>query len=465
MKRFFLMAVAATLVISGASSKSVKRGVCAHYSNVKQIEVLAPGVSWYYNWAGLPKVETDLMPFEPMVWNGNFNADQIRDYVKAHPETKYLLGFNEPNFNAQANMSPEDAAAKWPEVQALAKELNLKLVAPALNYSPDTWQPIPWMDAFIKLVGEDAFDYCAIHCYGGVGVMKDLATQFYNKYGKKVLVTEFCYWPGEAGYVAPATQVNSMIESVTWLETTDFIEGYAWFMATGASSASSGPNYGLILPGAGSDERELSLQGLVYTYMSDFDKSVWNPINKYFNAVDYVNAASVGLGKCEGNPGDKCTKPLAITEFKSSSFADWQFDVPEAGDYTLMLWCSGEGDPKRWDPTLSVSYVNADGSEKELSAPATYKLTGQPDIYGQINIKVTLEAGKQTLRLKGGGLPSGINIAAINLANAAGVENVAVEAVEAAPEYYTLQGIKVAEPAEGQIYIKVQGGKATKVVF
>lgn len=45
-----------------------------------------------------------------------------------------------------------------------------------------------------------------------------------------------------------------------------------------------------------------------------------------------------------------------------------------------------------------------------------------------------------------------------------GVENVLVDSDKTAV-YYNLQGISVEKPAEGQIYVKVQGGKAEKVVL
>ena len=47
----------------------------------------------------------------------------------------------------------------------------------------------------------------------------------------------------------------------------------------------------------------------------------------------------------------------------------------------------------------------------------------------------------------------------------AGVEDVAVDAADADAEWYTIQGIRVAAPAHGNIYIRVAGGKPTKVIF
>ena len=252
MKKLILLAA---VILAGAMSlqaKSPKRGLSEDTFQYKaQLAAVAPGVSWYYNWG--PSVgrylagETE-MEFVPMCWNGNYDAGAIRAYVGAHPEVKYLLGFNEPNFTKQANMTPAEAAAKWTEVQALADELGLQLVAPALNYSPNPpyQSPTQWMDEFVAIVGKDAFDYTAIHSYGGFGVMKDLATTFHERYGKPVWVTEFCLWPNEGdpnSYVAPDSQIAAMMQSVEWLEKTEWIYRYAWFKAIGNSSSGKGPNY------------------------------------------------------------------------------------------------------------------------------------------------------------------------------------------------------------------------------
>lgn len=223
---------------------SPKRGLSENQFAVEgQMKVFGDNVTWYYNWGNTPNrgLEDGVLNYEgieyvPMCWNTNYNADAIREYCKNHPNTKYLLGFNEPNFTAQANMTPQQAADAWPAVQALAKELGLKLVAPALNYSPNAPynQPTKWMDEFVALVGLDAFDYTAVHNYGGLGVMKTIAGDFHDKYGKDVWVTEFCLWPneGKAGdKVTPEAQMASMAESLEWLETTPWIYRYAWFKA------------------------------------------------------------------------------------------------------------------------------------------------------------------------------------------------------------------------------------------
>lgn len=439
------------VLASGANAKSYKRGVSENKFQYKaQLEVVSPGVSWFYNWAntiGSYIVDQEYMEFVPMCWNGNFNEDNIRAYAKAHPNCKYLLGFNEPNFTAQANMTPQQAADKWPQLQALAKELDLKLVAPALNYSPNApyQDPTKWMDEFVALVGKDAFDFVALHNYGGLGVMKDLCTRFHDRYGKPVWVTEFCYWPGESGGVPVASQIGSMVESVEWLEKTDWIYRYAWFKATEASAA----NYHLIEAGKGEDPRTLTEQGLVYVYMPEFDPEEYHAVNTEIPAVHYIDRVNATLGK-GNNP--KCEKPIEISSFSAGSSLDYQFDVPSAGDYTLVLSVTGIGEPTRFDPSVKVVKVNEDGTETELSPAKNFALPGNETDYKSVYFQLSLPAGKQTLRIVDANpyMPSGLRISTVKLADTAGVEDIITDEKDSIVNVYTLQGTVVRRAVDAE---------------
>ena len=55
---------------------------------------------------------------------------------KATPHTH--TQFNEPNHRTQANLSPQQAAALWPKLEAAAAATgSATLVGPAVNWSPD----------------------------------------------------------------------------------------------------------------------------------------------------------------------------------------------------------------------------------------------------------------------------------------------------------------------------------------
>ena len=477
MKKTVGLSLAALAIAAGifnADAKSFKRGVSENQFQYRaQMEALAPGVSWYYNWGNTPSsylANEDYMEYLPMCWNANYSAERIINYCKEHPEVKYILGYNEPNFKAQSNMTPAAAAQDWHKVQEIAKECGLKIVAPALNYSPDAPynDPMRWMDEFVAIVGLDAFDYVALHNYGGFGVMKDLCTRFHDKYGKDVWVTEFCYWPEEGNAnssVSPAVQIASMVQSVLWLEQTEWIHRYAWFKAIGNATASKGPNYGLLVPGKGEDPRELTEQGKVYVNLGTFDRSVWQPINTFVPATEFVDQSACQVGVS----ADPEYSPIEISGFNAGAWAEYQFDVPEAGEYTLTLSVSGMGEPERFNPSLRVSLKEGD-EFKSLAEKDNYQLPNANDMYEDITFTFTLPAGHQILRLedKNPYMPSGIRIHTLRLADASGVEltEAAGGLGEGDGNVYTLQGIKIGTAANLEAIpagIYIVNGKKVKL--
>lgn len=51
---------------------------------------------------------------------------------------RHLLGYNEPNFKEQANLTPRQAAMGWRHVEWVADQKSLTLVGPAVNYCDTT---------------------------------------------------------------------------------------------------------------------------------------------------------------------------------------------------------------------------------------------------------------------------------------------------------------------------------------
>ena len=121
MKYFISILLCIAVVCSlPAQTRSPKRGVGFNFTNDADLQALQPGTSWFYNWGTTPNNVVNTYnsvygyEFCPMAWNGGYKASDIRTYVQAHPDCKYILAFNEPNFNSQANMTPQQAAAAWP---------------------------------------------------------------------------------------------------------------------------------------------------------------------------------------------------------------------------------------------------------------------------------------------------------------------------------------------------------------
>lgn len=434
------MLAAFAVTAFNADAKSFKRGVSENAFNLREeFDVLIPGVSWFYNWGNTPNANIADVPGEetieyiPMCWNANYNADGIREYCKAHPETKYLLGFNEPNFKAQANMTPEVAAEKWPAVKALADELGLELVGPAVNYSPDGPEndPFTWYANFVKLVGTDAFDYIALHCYsGGTGGMQDMIDRFYALYGKKIWLTEFSMGgDGGINVGSPEAQISSMVQQLEYLEKSDKVFRYSWFIAKGTTTRS--PYIGLIVPKNGYGERELTEVGKVYVYMTEFDETVYHSTDEVVPASEYISSKSLMLGS---NADELNTGELEITQFNSGAYADYQFDIPSTGEYTLTLRVSGQGEPTRFDPSIAIYSVDENGEQLATLAEATqFALSGDDAVFGNVAFKLQLQAGKQRIRIADTNpyQPSGMHISSLSFKEGfGGVESVVANSGE-----------------------------------
>ncbi|KAG9096197.1 hypothetical protein FRC07_010967, partial [Ceratobasidium sp. 392] len=94
-------------------------------------------VAGVYSWSCYDPTK-GLYPFYPMLWG----PKQADSFVKLDV-SKYNLCFgpNEPNHEAQANMSPGDAAWLWKDKLEPARNKGCKLVSPAVTSAPSgkTW--------------------------------------------------------------------------------------------------------------------------------------------------------------------------------------------------------------------------------------------------------------------------------------------------------------------------------------
>src|SRR5512142_1486129 len=107
---------------TGATSAGNKRGIAA---NVAPGVAFNPSVSWWYNWANKASGANVGIEFVPMVWNQTTVSSALPS------GSKYVLGFNEPNFFSQANLSASQAASYWPALQSNANSTGARIVGPA----------------------------------------------------------------------------------------------------------------------------------------------------------------------------------------------------------------------------------------------------------------------------------------------------------------------------------------------
>ena len=156
-------------------SSSCKRGIAYGHHSDSDLAALQPAVRWWYNWAYQPDSELSPGTYEslgveyvPMIWGGSFEVDAATAGIPEGATT--LLGFNEPNFGEQSNLSAAQAAALWPEVEQIADARGLLLVSPAVNYCGGDCQdtdPFNYLDEFFAACDGCRVDRVAFHVYVG----------------------------------------------------------------------------------------------------------------------------------------------------------------------------------------------------------------------------------------------------------------------------------------------------------
>jgi Glycosyl hydrolase catalytic core len=217
----------------GASAP--KRGIAYGYHSDADLTALSAGISWWYNWS--PKPDGTLtqsyaalgVEFVPMIWGGNFDPVTLAKQVPAG--AKYLLTFNEPEAAAQSNLTPAQAAALWPKVEAFAKSRNLQIVSPGVNYcggNCNETSPFDWLDKFFAACAGCQVDYVALHWYACTkAALTSTLAQYEAKYKKPLWVTEFSCL--DSTNITVAVEQQYMQDAVAALEADPMVFRYAWF--------------------------------------------------------------------------------------------------------------------------------------------------------------------------------------------------------------------------------------------
>jgi hypothetical protein len=244
-----------------------KRGVAYGYHSKADLAALSPGVSWWYNWAFMP--DQDLadgsylgqdVEYVPMIWGANSNIDGATTDIP--DDARWLLGFNEPNFGSQANMSAQEAADLWPELEEIADARGLDLVSPAVNFCGGDCQntdPFDYLDDFFAACDGCRVDAIGIHIYVGCNPDGDNHAEwlinhvetYKSRFELPLWLTEFACDSAQN----EAEQLGFLEDAVEYLESEPRITRYAWF----AGRADNVPHVDLL-----GDDGELTALGERY---------------------------------------------------------------------------------------------------------------------------------------------------------------------------------------------------------
>jgi putative glycosyl hydrolase len=209
------------------------------------------GVSWMYNWSASPNgARAKGVEFVPMIW-GAAAADQAT-LNRAKKNSTVLLGFNEPDFKDQSNLSVDAALDLWPKLEATGLRLGGPAVAAGAN------QEGQWLDLFMDGAKQRGYrvDFIPLHWYGAdfdptraTSQLRSYIESTHAKYHKPIWVTEYALinFAGSPRLPTPKVQAEFVKKSTAMLERLSYVERYAWFAFPTSTDGTDGT--GLYRPG------------------------------------------------------------------------------------------------------------------------------------------------------------------------------------------------------------------------
>lgn len=247
--------------------KVSKKGVAANKGMAVELEPDDIQASWYYNWGTrefkqlsqctTQKDKNEIgvnfadqfkkIEYVPMVWNSNSYADSLTKVQNAkNAGYKYILGFNEPDFRDQANMSVATAISCWPAFM----NKGMKVGSPATGTWPTT---NTWFQNFMSQVdsnGSLSVDFITIHCYpenygGSAGAnwfLTEVVDACWEKYHKPIWITEFA---PQGQYITKSSMTEFIKTALQGLDSRDYVERYSAFSFDGAGTDNTTMNSAL----------------------------------------------------------------------------------------------------------------------------------------------------------------------------------------------------------------------------
>ena len=243
-----------------------KKGLAMGDNMGDKVKLSKLNCSWYYNW-GTKAFNNSVdnnngVPHIPMMWGGY--EDSIEDIQNLNTTANYILGFNEPDIQSQANMGFWDGVKVWNQY---IKPLKLRKVSPApaapggnsswlrdfingndiCQLEDGTWDYYYWYadNPNIKKVeqegvGLDGVDSVCLHYYRNTidaqGIV-DAVDTLWNTYHKPIWITEIGLFGKKGTYTDMSYELedkrieiqNYLKSVVASLDAKPYVERYCWF--------------------------------------------------------------------------------------------------------------------------------------------------------------------------------------------------------------------------------------------
>jgi len=203
-----------------SSKKGVSLACGGGAARAREVQQLR--VSWVWNWGTDPPVFPGIESV-PAVWDASYIGKPLGG------NSKWLIGFNEPDIGNQANMTPEAAAMAWRKLEATYPDR--KLASPQTIFGAAGWLT-EFRETYMALYGQPPkLDALAIHTYIGNSAADYIAqVRSYIDLAKAWGIPEVWVTEWALGHGMDRTQRETMAEMaeyVAWLEAEPMITRYA----------------------------------------------------------------------------------------------------------------------------------------------------------------------------------------------------------------------------------------------
>lgn len=384
-------------VPSNASVRSAKRGVAAGGNDYpaglvlaqSDLDALAPGLSWFYNWAASSDVldAQQRIEFLPTAWGHDGDVAAVQAWLAAHPETTAVLAANEPNRSDQANLSPADCAAFIQATRAIAG--SRPVIGPHLA-AGDPTTVATYRNAVAAALGD--MPATGIHIYDNTTAGYDYWEGTWPHQNWTGATDPGAVWIKELnlgdGTATEDAVIAHMIHAVDLMERDTRVVRYAWWKDRRKDDGTIAPGHFLLSATANG---ELTALGDLYVHMPVHSPMLWYAVPGRLEAERYVmiSDAQVTLartGDARASPSDVNGDGWLDATIPNGGWLDYNLDVAD-GSHTLSLRLD-----RTQASTVEVSVGGTVLGTITTTAGSGYATTDPIDI--------ALASGRQTVRLK-----------------------------------------------------------------
>ncbi|MCJ1316468.1 hypothetical protein MMC15_001789 [Xylographa vitiligo] len=243
-------ATTSTAATPASPPSGAKRGIVYNTATLCAPFASSTAISWGYNWAASAGGLASSLNYIPMLWGlkdglqDSFVADATAALAAAPAGEKFILGFNEPDEQAQyggADLDPASAAGNWTQyIQTPFAGAGVRFGSPAVTNANST-APLmgaPWLTQFLAACAGCTVDFVVAHWYGWAGgsaaeqaaAFQAYVLAFHAQFARPVWVTEFSALP----LTDQATNAAFMALVLPWLDAqpASVVGRYSYFMVT-----------------------------------------------------------------------------------------------------------------------------------------------------------------------------------------------------------------------------------------